>query len=229
LSGAEARQAAAAAQARDLSKGARPADIAPLIAQKQAAQSAFVGNYINEDSDLLDVGCGTGALVNTFQCRATGIESSKEMVRLASKRYPDVLFKVGDAENTALFSSSQFSVIYCLNNTLFYMKRKELFFYNAKQWLKPGGILICTTKLEKAGARSTVKSNLALKTSWDGTKRRRDRITLPGGATYQINHTFYDEPPDTLMQMAKQAGFKWLRSEEVRDVGSLSVWTPLPF
>jgi SAM-dependent methyltransferase len=185
-----------------------------------------VATYINDDTDLLDVGSGTGALVGTFQCRATGLETSKEMVRLASLRYPQVHFKHGNAENPALFSNATFSVICCLNNTLFYMKRKDLFFYNAKQWLKAGGFLVCQTKLQKAIL--TINCNLAYSARWHGSKRR-DKITVPAGPSYQITHTFYDETPDTLMNMAKRAGFKWLRTVEVANAGTLSVWTPLPF
>jgi len=201
-------------------------DVIDYHPEKLAAQSAFVATYINDNTDLLDVGSGTGALVSTFECRATGLDTSKEMVALASGRYPEIHFKHGNAENPALFSSAKFSVIYCLNNTLFYMKRKDLFFYNAKQWLKPGGVLLCQTKLQKENM--TVHSNLSYRTSWHGSKRR-DKITLPGGSSYQITHKFYDETPETLMRMAKRAGFKWLRTVEVANAGSLSVWEPLPF
>lgn len=51
---------------------------------------------IKEGIDVLDVGCGTGILVDDYQKRKvnsiTGLDISDEMIKLAKEKYPDVHF-----------------------------------------------------------------------------------------------------------------------------------------
>ena len=64
---------------------------------------------------LLDVCCGTGALTYAAArrgCAATGIDFATEMVAQASRNYPGLAFREGDA--TALdFEDASFDVVAC--------------------------------------------------------------------------------------------------------------------
>lgn len=56
---------------------------------------------IKEGMDVLDVGCGTGILVEDYKTRKvnsiTGLDISDEMIKLAKQKYPDVKFVCGHA------------------------------------------------------------------------------------------------------------------------------------
>jgi len=99
----------------------------------------------NERSLILDVGAGTGqhvALFNEKGIEVMGIDISPDMVRVAEKKYPDLDFREGDAEQVSLFPADSFTHITCLYFTIYYMRDKLRFFQNAFAWLRPGGYLI---------------------------------------------------------------------------------------
>jgi SAM-dependent methyltransferase len=61
-------------------------------------------NYFVHDRDrVLEVGCATGDAIGRLRGRQkTGIDFSPAMIDIARKQYPDVDFRVQDAENIAL-------------------------------------------------------------------------------------------------------------------------------
>ena len=56
---------------------------------------------LKPDSKVLDLGCGSGFLVNRISevCSAVGISTSEECIRLAKKNYPDAIFLQADMES----------------------------------------------------------------------------------------------------------------------------------
>src|SRR5262245_17116051 len=65
--------------------------------------------------DILDVACGPGyiaAAAATRGARAVGIDFSASMVGEARRRFPDVTYKEGDAEDLA-FESGSFDAVTC--------------------------------------------------------------------------------------------------------------------
>ena len=96
-------------------------------------------------SVFLDVGSGTGTLVNrlnNYGFRSYGIDSSEAMVQYSTSKYPDSEFKCGDVKKSMEFEPETFSHVICTYFTLYEIKDKSIFFDNCRRWLKTGGYLI---------------------------------------------------------------------------------------
>jgi len=99
----------------------------------------------NETSIIVDIGCGTGNTVEQLaqkNLNIIGIDSSPSMIEKAKKLYPNRTFIVGNAIDNGLFKMNSVTHILCLYFTIYYIKDKRQFFYNAIEWLMPGGFLI---------------------------------------------------------------------------------------
>lgn len=97
------------------------------------------------NSVFLDVGSGTGHLVNRLQqigFRAYGIDSSEAMVQHSTKKHPDSEFKCGDVKKTMEFDPETFSHILCTHFTFYEIRDKPMFVKNCKRWLKIGGYMV---------------------------------------------------------------------------------------
>lgn len=97
-------------------------------------------------SDLLDAGCGTGAMLGMFRkdCpdkNYTGIDLSKKMIETAKKKKLDgVRFVAGDCENLP-FAEESFDVVTC-SMSFHHYPDPEKFFRSLRRVLRPGGRLI---------------------------------------------------------------------------------------
>jgi ubiquinone/menaquinone biosynthesis C-methylase UbiE len=101
---------------------------------------------LNSSSSILDIGCGTGNMVNELYKlgmeNSIGLDISKSMVTQAKKKYPDKTFVRGDALNRVLFPPNMFSHILCDYFTYYYFENKHLFFKNCYYWLRPDSYII---------------------------------------------------------------------------------------
>ena len=97
-------------------------------------------------SDLLDAGCGTGAMLGMFRqdCadkNYTGIDLSEKMIEAAKKKELDgVCFVAGDCENLP-FEENSFDVVTC-SMSFHHYPNPEKFFQSLHRVLRPGGRLI---------------------------------------------------------------------------------------
>lgn len=98
-------------------------------------------------SNMLDIGCGTGSLVNQLNkmgYSAYGIDKSQEMINMAEKKHQNNNnneFKCTDIVDPMLFEPSTFSHILCTNFTIYEFENKTQFFRHCFHWLKSGGYL----------------------------------------------------------------------------------------
>lgn len=97
-------------------------------------------------SHFLDIGCGTGCLVNALKKRgyaAIGIDKSAAMIETGVERRPDAksAMKCGDALDTMAFERGMFTHILCMDRTIYEIEDKIAFLRNCKHWLQPGGYL----------------------------------------------------------------------------------------
>jgi SAM-dependent methyltransferase len=98
-----------------------------------------------EYSCFLDVGSGTGSIVNelsNYGYRAFGIDKSNDMIDYSQKKYQNIQVEKGDVLETMLFEKGTFTHIICNYFTIYQFKDKHLFFRNCFQWITPGGYLI---------------------------------------------------------------------------------------
>ncbi len=101
-----------------------------------------------QNSVMLDIGCGTGCIVNELVSkgyRAFGVDKSVAMVDLAKQKFPNASVKLGNAEDSMEFDRETFTHILCLNKTIYEFPDKVAFFRNCYHWLVPGGYLIIHT------------------------------------------------------------------------------------
>lgn len=97
-------------------------------------------------SDLLDAGCGTGAMLYMFKRdypdrRYTGIDLSDKMIETAKKKQlAGVRFVAGDCENLP-FAGNSFDVVTC-SMSFHHYPNSEKFFMSLNKVLRPGGRLI---------------------------------------------------------------------------------------
>jgi ubiquinone/menaquinone biosynthesis C-methylase UbiE len=96
--------------------------------------------------DLLDVGCGTGPMVELLASelpgrRYTGLDLTPKMIEVATdKGIEGACFVVGDAEDLP-FDDGSFDVVICANSFHHY-PNPQAFFDGVARVLRPGGKLV---------------------------------------------------------------------------------------
>ena len=96
--------------------------------------------------DMLDVGCGTGAVLELLHGEypgkhLTGLDLTPKMIEAAcAKQLGNVRFVVGDAEALP-FEPQSFDAVLC-SNSFHHYPHPERFFAEAARVLRPGGRLI---------------------------------------------------------------------------------------
>jgi len=99
----------------------------------------------SKKSEFLDVGSGTGHLVNNLNnagFHAIGIDKSKAMINYSEKKFPDIDTKCGDVIDSMNYDKGVFTHITCMNFTIYHLEDKLTFFKNCYYWLIPNGYLI---------------------------------------------------------------------------------------
>jgi SAM-dependent methyltransferase len=152
-----------------------------------------VGN-IDDQSTVLDVGCGPGLLatqINTVVDRVVGIDFAANMIAEASKRFPDIEFHERDAEQTGLSDDSFDSVVVCY--CAHHLARPHVVFTELYRVLKPGGTIVVIHPIQSQQG------------SWGSFARAVDGIlppeTVPGGALLDV------EDPEDLVTLLSDCGF----------------------
>ena len=98
-----------------------------------------------KNSRLLDIGSGTGDLVNALTIngfQAYGIDQSAAMVNVAQNKYPDNNTTCGSAIDPMAYERSSFTHITCMNFTIYQFQDKLTLIRNCYYWLEPNGYFI---------------------------------------------------------------------------------------
>lgn len=105
-------------------------------------------------TDLLDAGCGTGAMLGMFKKdlpdkKYTGIDLSGKMIEIAKrKKLTGVQFVSGDCENLP-FAENSFDVVTC-SMSFHHYPNPEKFFRSLHRILRPGGRLVLRDMASKS-------------------------------------------------------------------------------
>jgi len=115
--------------------------------EKEAAEIINATQPDKENSVFLDIGCGTGCLVNALKTRgynAIGVDKSSAMIETGKERHDAAKqhIKKCDATDPMSFDRGTFTHILCMNRTIYEIEDKVAFFRNCKHWLQPGGYFI---------------------------------------------------------------------------------------
>ena len=100
---------------------------------------------IDENTKLLDIGSGTGQMVDLFNkngIESEGIDCSPAMVKISKKNFPEYKFSEGNALDSLIYPANTFTHITCFYFTLYYIENKDQFFENCYNWLEKDGYLI---------------------------------------------------------------------------------------
>ena len=110
--------------------------------------SIIEATKLNKQSNVLEVGCGTGhhaAELSNYARHVTAIDNSPHMISKCMKKYAsltNVEFIRANALNPYVFQPDTFDTIVCLYFTIYYFKNKRQYLRNCFSWLKPGGIMV---------------------------------------------------------------------------------------
>ena len=194
-----------------------------------------VGEIINqtqptEKSIILDIGCGTGNIVNEFTKRGfniTGVDESQSMINISKKKYSLENVVNGNVMQSHLFPFNSFTHILCLYFTVYYMKNKTTFFENVYDWLKPGGVFIMhlvnrerfnstlpmnTFQRGKVGNTTKIPfRDFDYEAKFELNKQTNigvfyEKFKNLGGSRKNV-HQFYMEDQKTILHLAQQIGF----------------------
>jgi len=98
-----------------------------------------------QHSKFLDIGSGTGCLVNElneYGFNAYGIDNSVDMINYSQNKYKKIQVEFADALDTMLFEKGSFTHVICNYFTIYQFKDKHLLFSNCYHWITPGGKLL---------------------------------------------------------------------------------------
>lgn len=97
-----------------------------------------------EYSCFLEIGSGTGTLINELQLkgfRTYGVDNSETMVDYSQQKYPNIDVKCENVNDPMTFEKGIFTHIICNNFTIYQFQNKTILFKNVYHWLTSGGYL----------------------------------------------------------------------------------------
>jgi len=104
-------------------------------------------DFLSSGEKVLDIGCGNGRFFELCKGKASyfGIDSSKELIKIAKNRYSEANFQVADALNLP-FSDNYFDKVYSIAvlQHIPSQEFREQFLKEAKRVLRPDGLLFLT-------------------------------------------------------------------------------------
>ena len=118
---------------------------------KDHPQLEWLQSRLDDGASVLDIGCGAGVPITQSLAKrfaVTGVDVSSEMIRLARANVPRASFVQSDVTSVE-FDDSTFDAVVAFFS-LFHIPREDhpCLFSRIRDWLKPGGHLMCTLSLD---------------------------------------------------------------------------------
>lgn len=121
-----------------------------LIRNDEVIGTILDKSDVSQGTAVLDVACGTGVLFEDYLKRntlVTAIDISREMVKIAKSKYPEIRIICGDAENYSFKEKFDVIMIY---NAFPHFPNPESMIENLCLFLKKGGRLTVAHGMSKA-------------------------------------------------------------------------------
>lgn len=163
----------------------------------------FIKEYLKENNRILEIGCGTGNFLGRLEklnknLELFGLDESEKMIEIAQRKFKDINFKEGEAENLPLVDN-YFDFI-AIIDAFYYFQDKRKVLSECSRVLKRNGFLfIYTPSIDQF-----ISKFLARLSRWSPTERKSEHLRL-----------------DDLKLLAENAGFQVIKK-------NLSPWPFLP-
>ncbi|MBN1253057.1 MAG: glycosyltransferase [Bacteroidales bacterium] len=151
---------------------------------------SYINYFLTENQSVLDVGCGTGdTLSKLIGNQKVGIDFSSKMIEQAKINYPEIDFKLMDAENISL--NQKFDVI-VLSNVIGYFENIQDILNSLKNVCKPNTRIIFTyynlfwEPILKFGEFIGIKKK-SPRQNWLSAKDIKNLLYLADFDTYRIS------------------------------------------
>jgi len=102
----------------------------PMRSKNELVQVLINTEPSTRDSVFLDIGSGTGYIVNQLTeagYETYGIDKSQAMVNYSEAKYPEAEYKCGDVVDSMTFERSTFTHVLCTNFTYYLLDNKQKF------------------------------------------------------------------------------------------------------
>jgi len=133
---------------RQYARGARDYDRRWSSYVRATTRETLARVQLHPGGRLLDIGCGTGALLEALaarypQCAFAGVDSTPEMLAVARERLPEAVdLRAAHAERLPFAEAAFDAVVSC--NMFHYLREPKAALAEFRRVLKPGGRLIIT-------------------------------------------------------------------------------------
>lgn len=171
----------------------------------------------SKKSIILDVGSGTGHLVNELResgYNAYGIDKSDAMVSYSEKKFPKSDYRCETALEPMTFEKSTFSHIICSYFTIYEFQNRRTFFRNCFFWIQPGGYLILHLADMKKFDTITPIGKASLKENPQRFSKKRITDTVVDFPDYEYKSSFQVKENENLVILKET--FKDKSSQNIR-------------
>jgi len=171
--------------------------------------------YVKPGNKILDAGCGNGRLYNFLKNKNItyqGLDSSKELIKIASSTYPQGSFQMGDI-NALPFDNNSFDLIFCVA-TLHHIPGRKLrnkAVSELARVLRPGGHLLMTNWNILSGKMWTTLAHFTIKKIIGTSQLDWMDIQKPWKDNYGIIETtryLHAFTKNSLNRILQKSGFK---------------------
>ena len=149
---------------------------------------------------ILDLGCGTGHLTAQIAesgAEVVGIDSSEDMVRVASQNYPNILFEVADARSLPF--EGEFDAVFS-NAVLHWVRPPEAVVESVRRALRPRGRFVA-----EFGGENNIRTIMT------AVGEALDALEQDGTEVYRPNKYF--PPLDEYVSLLESRDFRVANSD----------------
>jgi len=114
-----------------------------IFHSRREKQTMKIINQYAPNSDILDVGCGTGRITRNLEGNVIGLDINEWNIERAKVNAPNARFVVGDCEDMRMIPSNSYDLV-VFTETLEHIPNPQRALQEVKRVLRVGGITVIT-------------------------------------------------------------------------------------